>query len=468
MNNTFSNITGNRGSLFVPLWLAEGYLFITFLMFLVTPLREEAVGLGLLIVFVVACNLAFLCGYLFFFRKHHCGTNRLTAPMPILRFAIGLAVVWTIAFWVQYYHDSGDGTSLAARLAHPGDSYLMRRQLLLEHVPDSSPISRIGQLERVLSVLYVCLPVFGILLWSKLGWWLRLSVLAAMGSVVVVAWASGTNEPLGHLTILVVCSFLIRYYGRWPRSCSPDLTKRGKLTMAVAVIAAFLGFALFMGYNLEDRLNARRWYDPRANVGELSSLSFLSPQMREAISMVWFYPVHGYCGLSYALQTPFEWTYGVGSSRGIQAYLKDHLGIDDKTILERTYPFRAEAEFNWPSGGFWWTMYPWLASDLTFPGVIVFMFALGWASAKTWYECTRLNDLFAAVVFAVIFLTIVFEPANAQLLITQRGIWIILGAVSLYVWSRRFNPQLPTNSPLELSPGEGAGSTNATISKEIQ
>jgi hypothetical protein len=448
---SFAHGAANRRSLFVPLWLAEGYLFITFLMFLVTPLREEAVGLGLLTFFVAACNLAFLGGYLFFFRKPHCGSNRLTASISILRFAIGLAIVWTIAFWVQYYHDTGGGTSLATRLAHPGDSYLMRRQLLLEATsPENKPISRIGQLERALSVLYVCLPVFGILLWSKLGWLLRIGVLAAMSTVVVAAWATGTNEPLGHLAILVVCAFFIRHFGRWPRARAPGLRRRSKLTMAVAVFGTFLAFTLFMGYNLEDRVNARKWYDPRANVGELSSLSFLSPQIREAISTVWFYPANGYCGLSYALQTPFEWTYGVGSSRGIQAYLKDHLGIEG--VLERTYPFRAEAEFNWPAGGFWWTMYPWLASDLTFPGVILFMFGLGWACAKTWYECTRLNDLFAAIVFALIFLTIVFEPANVQLLVSQRGVWILLGALSLYFWSRLFIPRLPARIPSSSCP----------------
>jgi len=299
----------------------------------------------------------------------------------------------------------------------------------------------VGQLERALSVLYICLPIFGILLWSKLGWFLRIGVLLAMSSVVVVAWASGTNEPLGHLAILVVCAFLIRHYGCWPRARASGLSGRRKLTMAVVVIGTVLAFALFMGYNLEDRLNARKWYDPRANVGELSSLSFLPPQMREAISHVWFYPANGYCGLSYALQTPFEWTYGVGSSSGIQAYLEDHFGIIG--ILESTYPFRAQDTFSWPAKAFWWTMYPWLASDLTFPGVIVFMFGLGWACAKSWYECTRLNDLFAAILFAMIFLTIVFEPANVQLLITQRGVWMVFGALSLYFLSRRFNPRSP-------------------------
>jgi hypothetical protein len=410
-------------------------------MFWVTPLRDEAVGLGLLTFFVVACNLAFLGGYVFFFSKYHCDSNRLTAPMAIWRFAIGLAIVWTMAFWLQYYLDTGDGRSLATRLANPGDSYLMRRQILLEGTPDDKPISRIGQLEMCLSVLGLCLPMFGILLWSRLGWLLRGGVIAGMGTVVLAAWATGTNEPLGELAIEVACAFFIRYYGRWHRARAPGPFGRSKLKMAVAVIGTILAFALFMGYNLENRVNSRRSYDPRANVGDLPALSFLPQQTREAISMVWFYPTHGYCGLSYALQTPFEWTYGIGSSRGIQAYLKDHLGIDG--VLERTYPFRAEDNFNWPALGYWWTMYPWLASDLTFPGVVVFMFGLGWACAKTWYECTRLNDLFAAMLFALIFLTFAFEPANVDLLGTKKGVWTVLGALSLYLWSRRLKPRLP-------------------------
>ena len=434
--DSFHDSKSGLRSLLVPLLFAEAYLFATFLMFWVTPLRDEAVGLGLLSGFVVACNLAFFAGYCLFLRKLRVLSNRPLGflTMTRMRWVIGLAIVWTIVFWVQYYRDAGDNTSLLTRLAHPGDSYLMRRQILLEGVADDKPINRLGQLELCSSVLGFCLPVFGILVWSKLGWFLKSGVLFAMLSVVVVAWATGTNEPSGHLAILVVCALLIRNYGRWPRARTAGLSIRGKLQIAVAGVGIIFAFVLFMGYNLEDRVNARKGFDPRANAGDFSSLSFLPQPAREALSMVWFYPTHGYCGLSYALQTPFEWTQGVGSSRGIQAYLKDYLGVEG--ILERTYPFRAESNYDWPAGGYWWTMYPWLASDITFPGVILFMFGLGWAFAKTWYESTRLNDPIAGIVFALIFMTIAFEPANVQMLISKQGVWTVFGALLMYGLSR--------------------------------
>jgi len=423
----------NSRGLFAPLVLAELYLFGTFFLFWITSLRDEAVGLGLLTVFVVACHLALLGGYLFFFRKPRLQINSFEPPIAMMRWVTAAAVLWSVAFWAQTYRDEGDTSGLMHRMSSPGESYLMRRELFKEHVDNLKPVSRLGQLEMCASILSFCLPVFGILIWTRLGFILKGGVVFALAIIAVVALATGTNEPFGHLVMLVSSALLIRRYGFWPAAPKPAGSARRNSQLVIAVGVVF-GFVVFMGYNLENRLNARRYYDPRANVGDLASLDFLPFEVREALSHELFYPANGYCGLSYALQMPFEWTKGVGSSRGIQGYLKDYLGVEG--ILERTYPFRAEKIYDWPAGGYWWTMYPWLASDLTFPGVVVFMFMLGWAFAKTWYESIRLNDPFAALVFTVIFFTIGFVPANPQLLMLKNEVWTEFGALALYCLPR--------------------------------
>jgi hypothetical protein len=76
---------------------------------------------------------------------------------------------------------------------------------------------------------------------------------------------------------------------------------------------------------------------------------------------------------------------------------------------------RTEYRTGWPAGQYWATIYPWLASDLTYPGVVVFMVLFGWLFARMWVEGAMKRDTLALIIFGQLAIVVAYIPANNQL-----------------------------------------------------
>ncbi len=88
------------------------------------------------------------------------------------------------------------------------------------------------------------------------------------------------------------------------------------------------------------------------------------------VYMLTRYWTQGYQGLSECLDLPFKWCYGLGHSTFLMRYAGVFAANHDY-FLQRSYPYRLEAETGYDVSYYWHTIYPWLASDLTFPGALV-------------------------------------------------------------------------------------------------
>ncbi|MFR9776419.1 hypothetical protein ACL02O_10230 [Micromonospora sp. MS34] len=84
------------------------------------------------------------------------------------------------------------------------------------------------------------------------------------------------------------------------------------------------------------------------------------------------------------------------------------------TPARNRYTARTAALTGWPDGGYWSTIYPWLASDLTYPGALVFMAVVGWFLAKFWREARQGRTL-SLMLLAQLALLLAFVPANNQI-----------------------------------------------------
>ena len=104
-----------------------------------------------------------------------------------------------------------------------------------------------------------------------------------------------------------------------------------------------------------------------------------------------------------------------------------------------TYPARAGV------GGFdalvnWWTAFPWLASDLTFVGALVYMFFLAMLYGKCWIQTVKYNNPLSFIVLYLLTIEYIFLIANNQLFV-QRGeslATIILFIIWL-LFNKRYN-----------------------------
>jgi len=139
-------------------------------------------------------------------------------------------------------------------------------------------------------------------------------------------------------------------------------------------------------------------------------------------------PTHGYCGLSHCLQLRFQWTYGLGHSLAAQELLRRFTGID---VYERTYLARSEMRSGWYGLQWWSTVFPWLASDVTFPGALLVMVMAGFLFAKTWMEAAYECNPVALALFAQLTLAVLFVPANSQIFQESQTMF---GTYGLLLW----------------------------------
>lgn len=123
----------------------------------------------------------------------------------------------------------------------------------------------------------------------------------------------------------------------------------------------------------------------------------------------------GYYGLSKCLELPFRWTYGVGSSLGICTIVEKITGAK---VYQKTYLGRMEEEYsslNISGTRGWHTIFPWLASDMTFPGALFFLFLMSYLYGKSWKEVVIFGNKASYLLFALLSALFIFVPCNNQI-----------------------------------------------------
>lgn len=124
------------------------------------------------------------------------------------------------------------------------------------------------------------------------------------------------------------------------------------------------------------------------------------------------YLSQGYYGLSLCLQLPFQWTYGVGSSYALTKILEK---VGFPSTYERTYLYRMSETFGRDGLSSWNTIFPWLASDYTWVGALVFFFLVGYLLARVWKEVLENDNIISYLMLVNLIVLILFVPANNQL-----------------------------------------------------
>ena len=126
----------------------------------------------------------------------------------------------------------------------------------------------------------------------------------------------------------------------------------------------------------------------------------LAPEWRGVVFSGVFYLSHGYFGLEKCLDMPFEGiTFGLGQSWFL-ARNAERLGLPS-SLLDASYDRRLD-EQGYPVGLFWMTMFPWFASDLTFPGTWLLMLLFGYVYARSWESATTAGEPWAVVLFGIL------------------------------------------------------------------
>jgi hypothetical protein len=427
-----NGITSRRAtSAWAPLKLATGYLVGTFALFLSLGRAAESPDLVRLTLFVLAAVTALCLGYVAYVRQQG---GRRPAPVQALaservpRPLVAICATYVLLLGIAQLGLIGVSSpaELLYAVTHPGERYFHQLQ-------QEGQFSRPVQVLTLLAVLYPLLIPLAVCFWARLGRPLQLYVLVSVATYALYYMAIGILKGLGDMLVWWAASYLLLLgYRSLRRGRSRRVGRTGRWRHVLVCAAMMLAFVGYMSFNQIDR--ARSTGQGVAVAGNPVVARLVGDDLAAGLTVTLSYPTHGYLGLSHNLSVPFKWTRGVGASPALGSYLDQYTDIDPR--YSERYTARTEAATGWPDGMYWSTIFPWLASDLTYPGAVAFMALIGWFLAKFWLEAIRQRRILSMALFCQLALLIVFVPANNQLGQTRPALIAFVSLCALSVLDR--------------------------------
>jgi hypothetical protein len=414
---------------FWPLLAFAGYLTFTVVVFAFGPIPYPVTNPWATYGFLAAAHAALVLGYaLVPFRIPTAAPARGDAWMFSVPHLVVVSSVLNIVLMTPWtlYMTSGSYDIVAA-LTDPGAAYLRTyRRAVATTNPFIYPI----MLAAPLMALTLPLTLF---YWRTLSAKVRAVAVAGIVAILFPAAMLGRNKGFADFAFIVVLFILVHLF----RRTRPWSRRRLLLATSAALIAIVL-FGTFFTISIASR-NGRVAEGYVAAVGAYADSRniFIAPfpdVLHPTLTMLYNYLTQGYYGLSLSLRVDFVWTRGFGNSFFLHMVQDRLLGSE---LARRTcYPARVEEAFGYSMLGHWHSVYPWLASDLTFPGVVLFVALIGALLAVTWFETLAATNPFSVALFANLCLMLVYFNANNQMLGFPVQFSTMMGTLALWLLTR--------------------------------
>lgn len=257
----------------------------------------------------------------------------------------------------------------------------------------------------------------------------RAAVWFVISSYLIInVIGSGKQKYLGDIIVFVAYGSALNFAARRARigGLVGILVSLGLLmaSMAFVEILAQRYVAAGVGLdNIHEKLHPlMSWND------DAPLIEWLPEDYAISFGMFLAYFTNGLYGLSLSLQLPFDWSYFVGNSYSLGRIVEILLGAPG-AVLTHTLPYRVGELYGWDATK-WHTLFSWMASDLSFPGVLLVTPFFGFIYAKTWVQAVKGHNPFAGPLFIFLSLGVVFSYSNNQLLHSLQGV-LVLSFLSL-------------------------------------
>lgn len=424
-------------SVHAPLKIAVGWMLGTFAAYLLLGDTSGLDDLHILALWVALATLAWTVGY-----RHGVATFPLAALQerygrdPELADGQGESarrwivvssiyfIIYSLALLKLY---GATPSTFREVIFHPGAAYQAKFDSI-----DNLATTPLLQALTLASLLQLPLgPLLGYF-WDRLTLAMRAVALFGLGAYVAFYLYIGTLQGMGFLLIGLVAGLLAK---RHRVDVDHVRAKRSRRRLNALIGIGLATFGVYFTNAQADRLQTfdvkeSQRFKPNPHVEAI-----VGHDLARGLQVVVHYPTHGYRGLAYNLDTamdePFLWTEGRGSSRAVDSYWEQHTG---RSVLLETYPGVTEKRTGWPATTNWATVYPWLASDFTWPGTLLLMLFIGRWTARMWLRSIVFHDPLALMLFSQLALFVAFISINNQLLISRPALIAVVSCVALHLW----------------------------------
>lgn len=425
----------------LPIRLTLFYVAATLFIFAFGPFDWPVDDWPLLLGFMAAATVALWLGFRLALAQP--ATAAASAPWPqIIRFGAAMSVI--VLFAAAPVYTGKMPWQVLSALQDQGAAYDAMQDQLELTAGARGPVA----LARILTwpAVFAVIP-FGVLHWRDMGAGLRMLVLATLGSIMVSSILRGTDRESADLVAMaggagaVLLARTMVHEGRTLR----QLVHRFRSAIILGLMLVAAAGALFIERK-EERSGttaalcvAQSEQVPAGFCADFDhpwfALLGLGDSGRYALSVAAAYFSQGYYGLSLALDLPdFKSTLGLGNAPFAIAAYESLTG--DETLYQNSYTFRLR-EIGWSDEHQWCTMFPWLANDVSFPGVVLLMLLIGAGFGASWRDAVFGRDDRAALVFVVFVIMMGYLPANSQVTLAPDHAFALLVWCVLWRLGRR-------------------------------
>jgi hypothetical protein len=433
VNSLTTNLLQNQpSSLSTPTWVRVfpilfffGYLNFTVFLFVLGPWEYPVDSAFRLYLFLALAHLGLLSGYLSVPFLNPAGYSGKWTLSKLVKISVVLNLLLLLP--TSRFRTGRFIPDVIGGIADPGGAYA--QSLILRE--GGEPLI---EYVRILlgPLLYMALPLT-VFYWNGLSRRMRIGGIVSILGTVALFISMGTNKAIADTVLLVPCLVFAAYCaGRI------KLSRQKILRIGAASLLAFLLFLAYFGFAVSSRqgspVTEGYLLSAHTHVDEDNFLvRSLPPPAATVLIALDIYITQGYYALSLSLQEPFVPMYGVGNSMFLYRQAARITG--NARIAELPYPARIE-KYGWDAQGLWSSIYPWIASDVSFPGTLVVIFLIGRLFAQSWLDTLGGNNPLAVAMFSIFVIMLFYFPANNQMLQSGEGLTAFWGTLILWRRSR--------------------------------
>ena len=111
-----------------------------------------------------------------------------------------------------------------------------------------------------------------------------------------------------------------------------------------------------------------------------------------------------------------------------------YLGI---SVEQNTFVYRIDTEYGWPNGIYWSTAFVWVAASFGFLITPIIIMIFGFSLTNSVKRFLLYKDIFSLTLSCILFIQIVYLPANLQILQSRPSFFGTITIIAAYLYTSK-------------------------------
>ena len=393
---------------YIPLTIIIGFNFFTLFIFFTAPILWKTNNMFLFFLFALICQGLIALGYKIGYDKY---SARDVSKKPLFTLSNErlnfIFIFYAATFLIKYayllryaiFDIRGMVSVLLIGLAAPTNGYALT-------LDSTIPYTVSWTLYFIISIINNSFFIIGFIKWRDMNRAKKYAFLFFVFIEIFYWMGRGTN--FGVISIITTLLFSMMYKLKSIKLSFRQIVLYGSLT-----IVLLIGSIAVFSFNMNSRRGgAELSYDQfdfgKSYVDENSAAFAVVPvALHDTYMYVVSYLSQGYYHTCLAFDLSFQSTYFLGGNPALIALASiAHIDVWENTYVYRLKDKGVDPLVNWHSA------YTWYANDVSFFGVPVVLFIIGYLLGISWTFSLNQNDFLSKIVFIVLGNMLLYLFAN--------------------------------------------------------